>query len=151
MQGLTEMAETELRIRTASMADLERVAEIESLCFPPAEGASRESLAERLRVYPDHFWVLEDSGTIIGFVNWLVTDEPHLRDEMYDDASMHDEKGAWQMIFGVDTVPECRRKRLCSHAHPARHRRGARAGQERPGAHLQGSPGSLLREVRLHG
>ena len=31
MQGLTEMAETELRIRTASMADLDRVAEIESL------------------------------------------------------------------------------------------------------------------------
>ena len=94
------------------MADLERVAEIESLCCPPAEGASRESLAARLRVYPDHFWVLEDGGTIVGFVNGLATDEPHLRDEMYDDASMHDEKGAWQMIFGVNTLPSHRRQGL---------------------------------------
>ena len=99
-----------MRIRTAGIEDLGRVAEIEQLCFPPAEGASRESLAERLRVYPDHFWVLEDNGTVVAFVNGLVTDEPHLSDEMYDDACMHNEKGAWQMIFGVDTVPEYRRR-----------------------------------------
>lgn len=125
------MAETELRIRTASMADLERVAEIESLCFPPSEGASRESLAARLRVYPDHFWVLEDGGTIVGFVNGLATDEPHLRDEMYDDASMHSEKGAWQMIFGVDTVPEYLRRGFA--AMLLRHAIAAVRGQGRKG------------------
>ena len=125
------MAEAELRIRTAAMADLERIAEIESLCFPPAEVAPEESLRERLRVYPDHFWVLEDNGAIIGFVNGLVTDDPHLRDEMYDDASMHNEKGAWQMIFGVDTVPECRR-RGCA-AMLLRHVISAARGQGRKG------------------
>ena len=26
------------------------------------------------------------------------------------DASMHNENGAWQMIFGVNTIPSCRRK-----------------------------------------
>ena len=40
-------AEAAVRIRTAGIEDLGRIAEIESLCFPPAEGASRESLAER--------------------------------------------------------------------------------------------------------
>ncbi len=45
---------------------------------------------------------------MIGFVNGMVTDEPDLRDEMYEDASLHNENGAWQMIFGVDTIPEYR-------------------------------------------
>ncbi len=29
---------------------------------------------------------------------------------MYADASMHNEDGAWQMIFGVNTIPSCRKK-----------------------------------------
>ena len=40
----------------------------------------------------------------------MTTDEPVLRDEMYDAAALHDEAGAWQMIFGVVTVPEFRRR-----------------------------------------
>ena len=41
-----------------------------------------------------------------------MTDEPTLRDEMYSDATFHDEKGAWQMIFGVNTLPSHRRQGL---------------------------------------
>ena len=33
-----------------------------------------------------------------------------LRDEMYENAALHDEGGAWQMIFGVNTVPDYRRR-----------------------------------------
>ena len=29
---------------------------------------------------------------------------------MYADASLHRENGAWQMIFGVNTIPACRRQ-----------------------------------------
>ena len=29
---------------------------------------------------------------------------------MYENASLHNEKGAWQMIFGVDTHPDFRKK-----------------------------------------
>jgi len=35
-----------------------------------------------------------------------------LLDEMYADASFHNEQGAWQMIFGVNTLPEYRRRGL---------------------------------------
>ena len=38
------------------------------------------------------------------------TDWPDLTDEMYADASLHRENGAWQMIFGVNTIPACRRQ-----------------------------------------
>ena len=46
----------------------------------------------------------------MSFVNGMATDTPHLEDEMYENASLHNEKGAWQMIFGVDTHPDFRKK-----------------------------------------
>jgi predicted N-acetyltransferase YhbS len=100
-----------MRIRTAVMADLEAVTAVEVACFPAAEAAKEQDFLDRLKVYPDHFWLLEnEDGQLISFVNGLVTDEPYLRDEMYSDASFHNEQGAWQMIFGVNTLPEYRRK-----------------------------------------
>ena len=43
------------------------------------------------------------------FVDGFVTDESDLTDEMYKNAAMHDENGAWQMIFGVNTLPDYRK------------------------------------------
>ena len=99
-----------MEIRTAAMADLSAVARLEAICFPAAEAASEGSFARRLEVYPNHFWMLMDGDTMVSFVNGLVTDEPDLRDEMYDNAALHKENGAWQMIFGVDTHPAYRRQ-----------------------------------------
>ena len=33
---------------------------------------------------------------------------------MYEDASLHDEEGSWQMIFGVNTVPAYQRRGIAS-------------------------------------
>lgn len=102
-----------MEIRTAAMADLATVTAVEAACFPPTEAATRKDFEKRLKVYPNHFWLLEDeSGRLISFVNGLVTDEPSLQDEMYSDASFHNEHGAWQMIFGVNTLPDYRRQGL---------------------------------------
>lgn len=102
-----------MHIRTASMADLAAVAAVEGACFPAAEAATEKDFAARLAVYPNHFWLLEeDDGTLVSFVNGLVTDEPLLRDEMYADASLHNEHGVWQMVFGVNTLPQYRRQGL---------------------------------------
>ena len=93
---------------------------LEAACFPAAEAATAESLRQRLARYPRHFWVLEREGRIIAMLNGMVTDEPDLRDAMYEDAALHREDGAWQMIFGVDTHPDFRRQgcagRLLRHA-----------------------------------
>lgn len=99
-----------LQIRTATMEDLEKVTAVEAACFPAAEAASKEEFKERLLAYPDHFWVLEENGEMIGFINGMVTDEMTIRDEMFADASLHNENGAWQAIFGVNTIPEYRCK-----------------------------------------
>lgn len=98
-----------MRIRTASMADLDAVTAVEAVCFPPTEAASRAEFANRLAVYPNHFWLLEeDDGTLVGFINGMAADEPVLRDELYENAALHKEDGAWQMIFGVNTLPRYR-------------------------------------------
>ena len=69
-------------IRTATLADLDAVAAVEAACFPAAEAA---------------------------FVDGMVTDRADLTDDLYADASLHDAHGAWQMIFGVNTLPDYRR------------------------------------------
>ena len=98
-----------MQIRTAVPADLQGIVNIEAECFPAAEAATEASLSGRLTFYPNHFWVQLDGDRMIGFVNGMVTDEPDLRDEMYEDASLHNENGAWQMIFGVNTLPSYRK------------------------------------------
>ena len=102
-----------MTIRTAVPADLKAITALEAACFPAAEAATEADFAARLAVYPDHFWLLEEEGNLISFIDGLVTDEPILRDEMYENAALHDEGGAWQMIFGVNTLPACR-KRGCA-------------------------------------
>ncbi|MDD3401845.1 MAG: N-acetyltransferase [Hespellia sp.] len=99
-----------MTIRTATIADLETISKIEAKCFPPAEAASPESFMQRLTYYPNHFWLLEDDGIAVSCMNGFVTNVPMLRDEMYANASQHDENGSWQMIFGVMTLPEYQSK-----------------------------------------
>ena len=94
-----------MNIRKAKMQDLDEITAIEAECFPASEAATRKSFEGRLAVYPDYFWILEEKGKdgnkkIVSFVNGMVTDSPNL----------HNEKGNWQMIFGVNTLPEYRRR-----------------------------------------
>ena len=97
-------------IRTATIDDLKIIAEVEKICFPPAEAASEESFKNRLEHFAEHFWLLEEDGKLISFINGMVTDEMTIRDEMFEDAALHNERGAYQSIFGVNTLPEYRRQ-----------------------------------------
>lgn len=99
-----------MEIRRAFPEDLEAVTEVEAACFPPREAATREQFAERIERYGNHFLLLFDGGRLIGFIDGMVTDLPDLTDEMYARADMHDESGAWQMIFGLNTLPAYRNR-----------------------------------------
>ena len=102
-----------MHIRTAALADLPAVTAVEAACFPAAEAATEADFAKRLAVYPNHFWLMEDNnGSLVSFVNGLVTDEPHLRDAVYADAGLHNENGAWQRTSAVNTLPAYRRQGL---------------------------------------
>lgn len=92
------------------MRDLDAIAEVEAQCFPLLEAAPEAEFIRRIQWNQKHFWVLEDQGQIVGFVNGFATDSRDLTDEMYDHAEMRNEAGGWQMIFGLDVIPSCRRQ-----------------------------------------
>lgn len=97
-------------LRHASKDDIDQISQVEAACFPPAEAASKKQLAERVEAYGDCFWLLFDGEKLVSFVDGFVTNEENLTDEMYEKASMHDPNGAWQMIFGVNTIPAYRKQ-----------------------------------------
>ena len=104
------MTQPELMIRKAALADCAAITALEAACFPPAEAASYDSFYARLRAFPDRFWLLFLDGELVSMVNGSLSNEPDLRDEMFHDTALHDADGAWQMIFGVATLPAHRCK-----------------------------------------
>ena len=120
-----------MEIRKGTIDDLEAVAAVEACCFPPEQAATREQFRDRLQAYPEGFWLLWDGETLVGFLDGMVSDSPELTDEMFADASLHDPRGAWQMIFGLNTIPEYRNRgcagqliRQCIHDAEIEGRRG---------------------------
>ncbi|MCF0246617.1 MAG: GNAT family N-acetyltransferase [Ileibacterium sp.] len=103
-----------LEIRNASIKDLDRIYELEKACFSEAEAATYDALKQRLEVFPNHFWLLERDGRLVAMVNGMTTNNGQLEDKMYRDATLHDEDGKYQMMFGVETDPEFRRKGYAS-------------------------------------
>ncbi len=97
-----------MTIRTATIDDLAAITSVEAKCFPPAEAATLDDFRDRLTHYANHFWLMFDGDKLIAFVDGFCTNEPDLTDEMYAKADMHSEEGAWQMIFGVNTLPDYR-------------------------------------------
>lgn len=96
----------ELSIRPAEMADLERCAAIEAICFPPEKAASRSSIRGRIAAYPNHFLVGELDGEIIGFAVGPAIRQETIADEMFGDPSCHDEKHPWQSVFSLAVHPD---------------------------------------------
>ena len=92
-----------MKIRTATLNDLDALTAVEA--------ATRKDFENRLTYYADHFWLMfDENDKLIAFVDGMATDEADLTDEMYEKGEMHNEKGPWQMIFGVNTIPSCRKK-----------------------------------------
>ena len=96
-------------IKHASRKDIAALTAVETARFPPAEAATEKEFIDRVQYYGNHFWLLYEGDKLLAFVDGFVTDEPDLTDVMYEDAALHNEQGAWQMIFGVNTLPEYRR------------------------------------------
>ena len=101
-------------IRQVKPEDLDKVTEVEAACFPAAEAATRESFAQRIATFPESFFVAEHNGTIIGFINGCATDERTIRDEMFEDSSLHNPEGCYQSIFGLDVIPEYQRQGIAA-------------------------------------
>ena len=49
-------------IRYATMADLDDIASVESVCFPVLEAATKEEFEQRIKYFGNHFWLMFDEG-----------------------------------------------------------------------------------------
>lgn len=79
-----------IAIRQGTLQDLDAVTMIESICFPPAEGATRDSLRDRLAAFTTSFLVAELDGQLIGFINGCITNQDTLTDDLYESTAKHD-------------------------------------------------------------
>ena len=51
-------------IRQVIPDDLDAVARVESVCFPEAEAATRDSFSQRIAAFPESFFVAEKDGAV---------------------------------------------------------------------------------------
>lgn len=97
-------------IRQASVEDSDAVGYVEASCFPEAEAAGKESLEQRIRSFPESFFVAAIDGEIIGLINGCVTNETVIVDELYENTALHLLDGDYQTIFGIDVMPDYRKQ-----------------------------------------
>jgi len=103
-----------IRIREVQLRDLDRVAEIEAICFPVTEAASHSSFKERIQAFPECFLVAEADGFIIGFINGCVTNSLVIYDELFTTTKHHIARGKNLTVFGLDILPEYRRQGIAA-------------------------------------
>lgn len=97
-----------MKIRLANIEDLKEIIDIEGECFPEAEAANAEDIEKRFNAFKENFIVAVENHKIIGFINGCTTNNPSLPDELYHDTSLHNPKGDYQTVFGLDVLPEFR-------------------------------------------
>ena len=102
------------QFRAARFGEVERINEIERICFPPNEACPEEEMYRRVAAMPEQFLVVVDraTGEIVGFLNGLASDEKKFRDEFFVDVTLHDPAAQTEFLMGLDVVPEYRGKGL---------------------------------------
>ena len=71
-------------------------------------------MKDRLSVYPEYFWIIQDGETVIGFIDGPVVNQPAIIDEMFANTSMNDINGLYQSVFGLSVLPEYRKQGYAS-------------------------------------
>lgn len=101
-------------IREACLTDLERITEIEAICFPAAEAAPKESFQERIAAFPESFLVGEIDGIMVGFINGCATNSPVIYDELFHSTQGHIADGKNLSVFGLDVIPEYQKQGIAA-------------------------------------
>lgn len=104
----------DINIRRVSIEDLDAVSNVEARCFPEAEAATKSSFEQRIKTFPESFFVAEVDEKIIGFINGCITNETTIYDELFINAALHIPNGDYQAIFGLDVISEFRNQGIAA-------------------------------------
>ncbi|WP_315078910.1 N-acetyltransferase [uncultured Clostridium sp.] len=104
----------DIKIRQVSIEDLDSVTKVEAICFPHAEAATKESFEERIKTFPESFFVAEIDRRTIGFINGCVINGTVIYDGLFEDSRLHIPDGDYQTVFGLDIIPEYRNKGIAA-------------------------------------
>lgn len=102
--------EEQFEFRSVRTEETDAAAALEQKCFPPNEACAPQFMKERIQAAAEIFLVAVDrgNGRIAGFLNGIATEEKHLRDEFFTDASLHDPRGKNIMLTGLAVLPDYR-------------------------------------------
>ncbi|MDR4498331.1 MAG: GNAT family N-acetyltransferase [Candidatus Scalindua sp.] len=98
-----------LKIRFVKEQDLNGCYEIESASYT-TEGATREKIKTRIRLFPGGFLVADFKGSLIGMINSASTNTEDLTNEELKDMIGHHNNGKNTVIFSLAVLPEFRGK-----------------------------------------
>lgn len=103
-----------ISIRKATIEDLDSISELESICFPLEQSASRDRLKNRLDTFSKHFLLAEKDSILVGYIGGMVSNDKFIMDIMYENSSLHDENGQYQMVFSLVVRPEYRNNHIAT-------------------------------------
>lgn len=96
--------------RSIRKEEADQAAEIEQICFPPAEAINREDIKDRVRKIPELFLVAEEreTGKLAGYLTGFTTNEEAFQDKFFTEADLCDPYGKTNMLLGLEVLPEHR-------------------------------------------
>ncbi len=96
---------TDLKIRRVKDNDLDDCYRVESACYT-SDGATKEKIQKRIKLFPEGFLVAESKEQIIGLINSASTDKEDITDEELKDMVGHVQDGKNMVIFSLAVIPE---------------------------------------------
>ncbi len=96
-----------LTVRNVTEKDLNACYAVESACYT-SDGATREKILRRIRLFSEGFIVADLGGSIIGMINSGSTDSEDLTKEEFKEMIGHNINGKNMVIFSLAVLPEFR-------------------------------------------
>jgi len=99
------------QIRQASLQDIDAICLVEKSAFPPHRQASSETLVNRMKLFPEGFYVILYKDKIVGFSTALLTDDLRSLEALNPpDNQLHQPQGNTYYLRSVGIMSEHQRK-----------------------------------------
>lgn len=103
-----------VKIREATMRDLDDIVKIESDTFHMSQEMTRKDMIGRIKNYPDTFLVAEEDGHVVGHVFGPTFEKRYIEDDLYFDNHPNQKGDAYQAILSLAVAPEYRKKGIAT-------------------------------------